>query len=395
MEKRQLTVLHLTTSFPTRESDASGVFISNLLRALEKQRISNYVLTPASGVTISSTKVCRFRYAHRGLEKIANLPGGIPAALRKTPLLIFLLPSFLGAMAFHLIALAKYVDIIHAHWSICGFIATLTKPIHRRPVLTTVRGSDIKWAEAFFPYKLLHEISIKGSSFTVGVSRKIVDNLRVNHPAMSHRFVFVPNGVAETFFKVKQSRRLHAPAFRLLFLGNLIKGKGVDVLIQALSLVGNGWRLTIAGGGPEMGNLKRLCRNLGIDRNVSFLGTVPPAQVPSLMTDHHVLVLPSYSEGRPNVVLEAMASGLPVVGSDINGMRELILDGETGYLVPPGNPKALAQKIELLADQHSGCIEMGERARAWIRKQKLIWDETARKYIQLYHRAEESRENQI
>ena len=392
-KKKKLTVLHLTTSFPTCESDSSGVFILNLLRALEKRGLSNYVLTPASGVALSSGKVFRFRYAPRGLERIANLPGGIPAALKKNPALALLLPSFLGSMVLHLVVLAKYFDIIHAHWSICGCVACLTKSAHKKPVLTTVRGSDIKLSNAFFPYKAIHEISVKGSLFTVGVSRKIVDDLTSSRRAISGRFVFIPNGVDESFHSVTRSLDFRASPLRLLFLGSLVKGKGVNILIQALSHVENGWMLSIAGTGPEMENLKSLSRQLTFDRKVNFLGMVPPAQVPSLMSDHHVLVLPSYSEGRPNVVLEAMASGLPVIGSDIDGIRELVLDGRTGYLVPPGNPEALAQKIALLADRPSSCIEMGRRARRWVTREKLTWDETAKSYIDLYRRAKKSQEN--
>jgi hypothetical protein len=129
--------LHLTTSFPSGPDDVAGPFVLRLFEAQEKLGIQCRVLTPAS--TSPSTwpdadKVCRFRYAPWYYQRLAQQPGGIPAALAGQPLLYGLLLPFLAGMGMSLIRLTKQYDIIHAHWSICGALAVLTQPIHKSPL---------------------------------------------------------------------------------------------------------------------------------------------------------------------------------------------------------------------------------------------------------------------
>jgi glycosyltransferase involved in cell wall biosynthesis len=101
------------------------------------------------------------------------------------------------------------------------------------------------------------------------------------------------------------------------------------------------------------------------------------------MAQAHCLVLPSHHEGRPNVALEAMAAGRPVIGSDIHGIRELVERSGAGVCFPDGDSEALADAIRRLWQNPELLAAMGRKGRAWIEGQGLTWENTARRYLDL------------
>jgi glycosyltransferase involved in cell wall biosynthesis len=385
-----LHVLHLATSFPSNPSDISGPFIHRLALEEIRQGLLCTVLTPSSTRPTTWPNnyiVRRFRYAPWSCQRLAQQPGGIPAAMAGQPWLYGLLPPFLASMALSLIRLARQHNIIHAHWSICGALAVLTQPIHQRPVITTLRGSDINHAKKSRIFYLLHKKAIQKSIFIAGVSQAIVNDLRRQYPGMSDKIRFVPNGVDNVFYALPTERDHLAPyPFKLLFIGSLIPRKGLDVLLKALARVNSppSWTLTAVGDGPEGDYLKSLATSLGINTNIRFLGSVSPDGIPQLMNDHHLLILPSYQEGRPNVVLESMAAALPVLATDIEGTRELIQHGQTGWLVPPGDVDELAGQLAALLGGTRDLAAAGLAGRHWMQEQELTWDNTAKLYRHLY-----------
>jgi glycosyltransferase involved in cell wall biosynthesis len=145
------------------------------------------------------------------------------------------------------------------------------------------------------------------------------------------------------------------PGF-LLFVGRLRIRKGVEVLLAALDVLrrqgGAEPLLVIAGDGDHRPALEAAAARLGLDgTSVRFLGRADAAQVRALLAAARALVVPSTYEGMPLVILEAMAAGLPVVASRVSGIPEVVVDGETGWLVPPEDPEALAAALaELFAD---------------------------------------------
>jgi glycosyltransferase involved in cell wall biosynthesis len=146
-----------------------------------------------------------------------------------------------------------------------------------------------------------------------------------------------------------------APAGCLLFVGRLRIRKGVEVLLEALAELARRGRgtppLLIAGDGEHRGALERKTAELGLGERVRFLGRRGAADVQRLLRQARALVVPSIYEGMPLVVLEAMEAALPVVASRVSGIPEVVMDGETGWLVPPEDPEALAAALEeLLAD---------------------------------------------
>lgn len=140
----------------------------------------------------------------------------------------------------------------------------------------------------------------------------------------------------------------------LLFVGRLRIRKGVEFLLEALSRLaesGSRRRLLIVGDGEQRRSLERFAARAGLGSTVVFAGRRSPAEVRFLLSRAGALVVPSLYEGMPLVVLEAMEQGLPVVASAVSGIPEVVIDGQTGWLVPPEDPERLAAALaELFAD---------------------------------------------
>jgi glycosyltransferase involved in cell wall biosynthesis len=118
-----------------------------------------------------------------------------------------------------------------------------------------------------------------------------------------------------------------------------------------------------------------------LGKRVEFSGWVDRSGLPAHYRWADVLCLPSYEEGMPNVVLEAMAAGLPTIASDVYGMRELVEPGATGFLVPPAAPVSIARALEHLAAEPDLVRQMGQRARA--RAASHAWSAVAAEYRRL------------
>ena len=152
----------------------------------------------------------------------------------------------------------------------------------------------------------------------------------------------------------------------LLFVGRLRVRKGVEVLLAALAELrrrGSAAVLRIAGDGEHRPRLERAVDELGLRDAVTFLGTCDGPRVRRLLAGAAALVVPSIYEGMPLVVLEAMAAGVPVVGSRVSGIPEVVVDGETGWLVPPEDPAALAGALAAVLAEPAEARRRGEAGR--------------------------------
>ncbi len=161
--------------------------------------------------------------------------------------------------------------------------------------------------------------------------------------------------------------RAAGAGLRLLFVGRLAAVKGVPVLFEALTGLRArhpGLRLTLIGDGPERPGLEAEARALGLEAAVTFAGYRSQAEVAEALAETDILVLPSFAEGVPVVLMEAMAARVPVVTTRIAGIPELVEDGASGCLVPPGDPAALAAALDRLAADADLRARMGAAGRA-------------------------------
>lgn len=151
----------------------------------------------------------------------------------------------------------------------------------------------------------------------------------------------------------------------VLYLGRLYPKKSVEYLIKAMDGVDD--QLTIVGDGPERSRLEKIAERT--DADVTFVGSVPPDRVDHYYRNAEVFVLPSTKgEGMPNVVLEAMSWGLPVIVTDSGGLRSMVDHGNTGYLVPMRDPEAISKYVQKLTSNPELAKQIGQSARSHVEK---------------------------
>jgi len=200
-------------------------------------------------------------------------------------------------------------------------------------------------------------------------------------PAADGRLVDIPNGV--------DTERFHPGAggaggdderpVRIHFQGRLVEQKRPGRLVDAVAQSDGDWRLTVGGDGPLRGELERRVRRAGIGDRVEFLGYVPDADLPARYARSDVFVLPSAYEGMPLTVLEALASGTPVVASPRAATD--VVDDAVGQVVEP-TPERLALTLDGLARDRDAVDAMGERARE--RALDYDWSRVAGEYESLF-----------
>jgi len=241
-----------------------------------------------------------------------------------------------------------------------------TRLITRRPYIVWSRGSDIYNIKTPFQ-KILAGLVLKAASLALALSNDMKQQMI---KFSNVRVIVVPNGIDVKEYK-KALMRTHGKRFgkkQLLFVGNVRPVKGVEYLLRAMPIILREEPdvcLVIVGSYPPnfVGKIPE-----NIKSKVILTGFVNHEEIPAYMKGSDVFILPSLSEGFPNVLLEAMASGLPIVATDVGGIPEIISDGENGFLIHPKNSKQLAKKIILLLKN--------ENLRSRISKNNLLKVET-------------------
>ena len=165
--------------------------------------------------------------------------------------------------------------------------------------------------------------------------------------------IALPNGIdCRPFAHIPTVVTRPADPLRLIYIGRIAREKGLYEALQALHLaleLGVDARLTVAGAGPEEPRLRRYAAALGIAQRTLFVGPVFGADKVNLLAGADVMLLPSYAEGLPYALLEAMAAGLPVLATPVGAIPDVVTPGTHGYLVPARNGKALAEALALLS----------------------------------------------
>jgi glycosyltransferase involved in cell wall biosynthesis len=227
------------------------------------------------------------------------------------------------------------------------------------------------------------QFAIKNADFLRAVSNSTEQQLRQLAPNKSI-FQFRTWTDIDKFLRVGAKKSDH-PRRDILFAGVLIPRKGIHHLLGAFALIAHDFpsaRLVILG--CELNKfyaakLKALCKEYNLDGRVKFLGEVSQSELATRMDRALIFVLPTYSEGLPRVVFEAMAAGLPVIATAVSGIPEIVQDCITGFLIPPGDEKALAERLRWVLENPKEALVIGSRARAFVRRRL-----STRAYVQGY-----------
>jgi glycosyltransferase involved in cell wall biosynthesis len=283
-------------------------------------------------------------------------------------------------------------DVIHAHFGWSGLRMLLMKQYLRIPMLVTFGGRDLTVQAAIPGFDRLYEVLFQASERLVCVSADLRD-AALALGADPDRVEVIRRGTdLRRFAQVDRAARPAGPV-KALMVGRLIEKKGHRYAFQALAAAaraGHDVRLTVVGEGEEFSRLRRLARELGIRDRVGFAGTTNHEGVRARMEEADLLLHVSVTgsdgdkEGIPNVVVEAAATGLPVVATRHGGIVEVVRDGETGFLVPERDVEALGRSLESLLDRERR-LAMGTAAAAFARAELDLARQVER-YVALYEK---------
>jgi len=283
-----------------------------------------------------------------------------------------------------LIGLCRRVrpHVVHANSTKAGVLGRLAAWLTRVPVrLFSAHG----WAFATHLgasarlYEWCDRMMRPLTTTTICVSRSELERGLRARTCTRERTVVIPNAVP---LDVPRAHAESGGRLRVASVGRLAAPKDFITLVRALArLPGGSYRAQIIGDGPDRGAIAREIERLGIGAPVSLAGEC--GDVPQRLAAADVLVLSSRSEAMPMVVLEAMAAGLPVVASAVGGMPELVVDGETGLLVAPGDPEALAAALSRLARDPLLRGRLGAAGRARAERHHSLQD-MRRRHADLY-----------
>lgn len=250
--------------------------------------------------------------------------------------LIYILSSlpfiFLKSLA---LVKKEKINIVHCQGFLSSFLGFCLSKITGVPYIVTVQRLESKRN----PVK---NFIYRNAAVCIGASRAVAENFR---KIGCRNVEVIPNGIDLHRF-INLGRKPHA-GFVVMTVARLEKVKGIDYLIKAITnLQFTNFQLLIIGDGSERRNLENLTEKLGLRERVKFLGEIPNERVPEYLAAADCFVLPSLKEGFGIVILEAQAAGIPVIGTRVGGILDLIENGKTGLLVEPADSQAIAEAIE-------------------------------------------------
>ena len=319
-----MKVTVLTTSYPRHEGDPAGRFVADAVERVRARGVEVKVVSPAS-------------FEHHGIA----FGSGVVGNLRQRPLLALYLPSMQRNFRRAAREAAADADLVHAHWLPSGGVAMSLG----KPYVVQVWGTDLEIARRL---PLLAKPILRRAEIVIAASNA----LAVDAERLGAREVrVIPSGVDVPRSVPEQDEPPH-----ILFAGRLSREKGILDLVRAAE----GLPLVVAGDGPLR------------EQVPGALGMVPHHDLLPMYGRAAVFACPSHREGFGVACAEAMAAGRPVVAGAVGGLLDLVVDGETGLLVEPGDLTGLRAALERLLGDATLRRRLGEAGRERARR-KFAW----------------------
>jgi len=281
--------------------------------------------------------------------------------------------------------------IVHAFLFWAYVIGAFAAKAAGVPIVIASRRSLGHFKEGVVHHLLLERLANRMTDVILANSEAVKADVIRQERVESARIRVIYNGVDPSRYAVpaepglKVSLGIPAGAKTIGVVARLIDYKGHRFFLQACPEIKRRYPLAtflLIGEGPEAGSLAALSRHLGLQETVRFLGT--RSDIPQLLSLLDVVALPSLEEGFPNVVLEAMAAGKPVLATGVGGIPEVVIHEETGLLVPPGNPQALAEGILRLLTHPDEAKTLADQARAALRSRGITLSQSLATLADLY-----------
>ncbi len=395
----RIKISFLTTSFPRFEGDFSGNFIFRYAQELSNIGTDIEVIAPDDPASLSLSEnfsLVRFPYFFpRSCQTLAYGSGIINS---RSVLSWLQLPFLLINFFFAALRSTRKTQLVHAFWSASGIIALAVRKFKPRPVVITLWGSDMLVAQIPILSKLI--IRILNTADAIVCEDNNLKSILVTRGLDSKKITLIRNGIDFQSFQPgdsKESKRslgLKDDQPIMLSIGSLNKTKNHALLINTFAEIAtskNSWHLYIIGEGEQQQSLEKQIADLKLKEKVTLLGLLAPDSISQWLKAADIFVHPSQNEGTPNVLLEAMASGLPVVASKVGGIPELIQDNTEGLLFESGSKKELKEKLNRLIQNKQLQKVLAENAPKKISTHYDSWENQAKKLLALYEQLLSSR----
>jgi glycosyltransferase involved in cell wall biosynthesis len=398
------TVVMVTSSYPRFPGDSVGTFLEPIAKAVAARGHQVHVVAPwhplvQRGEREDGVRFHFYRYAPVRSLYVFGYAAAMrdDVALRAAAWIAAPLALAAGWRAARRVASGERATVMHAHWVIPGGVtAAMAAP--RLPLVVSLHGSDVYVAETVAPARFAARRTFRRAGFVTACS----DDLARRGIALGAdpgRLETVPYGVDVDRFHSDPSARAELRALLdaaagapiVFAAGRLVKKKGFEYLIDAMREVPSA-RLGLAGDGSLRDELRARAAAAGVAARVRFLGNLLQDRVAAYLAAADIVVAPSVRDdagnvdGLPNVVLEALASGTPLVTTGAGGIGAVARPGRTAYVVPERDPSAIAAAIRSALADPSAARGLGAAARALVREE-FGWDRVARRFEHAYRRA--------
>jgi glycosyltransferase involved in cell wall biosynthesis len=397
-----MKVLMVTSSYPLFPGDVTAPFIEEIARGVAAAGHSVDVVLPHHPrLRREESEPVRFfpySYAPFPSWNLWGYAQSLESDVRVRRGVFLLAPlvavALRGAVSERLTA--ERYDVVHAHWVVpnAAMVADLVRA-HHVPFVVSLHGSDVFMAERLLPARILARRTLEAAGAVTACSRDLRERALGLGATERHTRV-VPYGVDTLAFAPRETdpqlrARLGVPAGRLfvLALGRLVEKKGFGDLVAAAART-EGVHVVIAGAGDLRESLEAEARSAGA--SVGFVGALAREEAAIALGAADVVVVPSVRDragnvdGLPNVLLEAMAAGRPVVATRVAGIPDVVRDGENGLLVPERDPEALAKALARLRREPDTRARLAVAARRTA-EDTLTWRAAVRAFEEAYAEA--------
>ena len=403
-----MKVCLLTHSYPRFPNDTTAPFVEFTAEVLQKHGVDVTVLTPdtpkfARTPIDHGVNLHTYRYFFPRRLQLLGYSNTLVNDCELKRYVYLLAPFMFLSGIFHLYWLHRKhrFDAIHTFWLLPnGFIGAVLCKVYKIPLVITMQGSDMFITKQNPFFKWMAIWTLKHTAMVTSVTPTFLPELAALG-APSEKRCLIPNGVDPKVFPppshkqlVALRKKLSIPADNLIVfaLGRIVLKKGFDILIQAFPLVHEevpNVTLIIGGDGTDLARLKTLAKTLNVSENIRFTGTISRADVPAYFHLCDIFTLPAIFDpkgnvdGCPNVILEAMACGKPVVASSISGIPIVVKDNETGILVEEKHVTQLARALVMLLKDEAKREQFGRAGQQRILNE-LTWDNVIEQIKDVY-----------
>lgn len=388
-----MNVLVVSHMYPSSSNMVMGIFVHKIVRKLMEKGCNVKVVCPVPYVPNMLKNNDRFNKFYsipdrdniEGVEvyypRYIDFPGGL--FLEKSGYFMYL---GIKSTVERIHRDFKF-DVIHAHTVIpVGFSAMLLNEKYKVPVVVTIHGQDFQYTINKNEACRRNEFKVlKYADSIITVSNKLKNIIK--DESFINKVTVINNGINPEELDIDEDIKYDFDGSRtLLSVSSLIKTKGIDISLKAVARLVEKYpdlKYYIIGSGEEENNLKKLAEELNITDNVVFLGRLPHKEVMQYMSRASMMVLPSWLEGFGIVYIEAMAHGKPVIAVRGEGIEDVIVDGENGFLVEPKDVDDVVKVLSFILDNPDKAKKVGTKAKEIVMN-NFTWLRNAEKTIGIY-----------